>query len=495
VPARLLTTTTSRAGALPRLAARAGIVQRCGGTTCPPGTCDHREAATLARAPASPAAAPPARVPAIVGEVLRSPGAPLEPGTRDTMGAAFGFDFGRVRVHTDARAAASAQAVDAAAYTVGSHVVLRAAGPGATAGDGPASPARSPGWRLLAHELAHVVQQRGLRGEPDHLELGSPGDGHERQADAAAATVAAGGPAPRLAALAARPRVQRQGFGDVRIAEDEAARAAQPPGMGDVHVAEQAPEVTASPGMGDVKLAEALAEEVARVLAGIDYQVREGDTVVTLAKRFGTTTEALQRANRLRTPILRTGQRLKVPAPPGCTVTVPSSLEAQMLAGAIFAEASPKAQSNDEREAIAWAFVNSARHVQQLCNGELKCPGASEARMRNQCEIDRKSLGLTLAESIQRGSVAYAGPRWNLVMTGDVLLPAGNLCLLPPGEVPAITRAIEAAEAVLGGSATQRDYLRFNRAANSPPNPARQEKAGQHEGHTFYRFKPGSECG
>jgi hypothetical protein len=80
-------------------------------------------------------------------------------------------------------------------------------------------------------------------------------------------------------------------------------------------------------------------------------------------------------------------------------------------------------------------------------------------------------------------------------MTGDVLLPAGNLCTLPPGETPAITRAIEAAEAVLGGSATPRDYLRFNRAANSPPNPARQEKAGQHEGHTFYRFKPGSECG
>jgi hypothetical protein len=46
-----------------------------------------------------------------------------------------------------------------------------------------------------------------------------------------------------------------------------------------------------------------------------------------------------------------------------------------------------------------------------------------------------------------------------------------------------------------GGLGMPRDYLRFNRAANSPPNPARQGRAGQHEGHTFYRFKPGSECG
>jgi hypothetical protein len=136
----------------------------------------------------------------------------------------------------------------------------------------------------------------------------------------------------------------------------------------------------------------------------------------------------------------------------------------------------------------------ASRHGRRQARRSPRRGGRAGAR-RDQCNIDRQSLGLTLAESIQRGSVAYNGPHWNLVMTGDVLLPAGNLCTLPPGEVPAITRAIEAAEAVLGGSAAPRDYLRFNRAANSPPNPVRQEKAGQHEGHTFYRFRPGSECG
>ena len=367
----------------------------------------------LTTTPSRAGAAPATRVPAIVGEVLRSPGAPLDAGTREAMGAAFGFDFGRVRVHTDARA--------------------------------------------------------------DHLELGAPGDRHERQADAAAARVASGGPAPRLTSLPSRPRVQRQG----------------PTGQGPTEQGPAPPAV----GMGDVKVAEALLAEVDRILAGVDYQVGAGETIASVAKRFGTTVEALQRANELPTTVLQAGQRLKVPAPAGCTLTVPSSMEAQILAGAIFAEASPKAEANDEREAIAWAFVNSARHVQRLCAGELECPGASEARMRDQCEIDRKSLGSTITESVQRGSVAYNGPRWKLVMTGDVLLPAGNLCLLPQSEVPAITRAIEAAEAVLGGSATERDYLRFNRAANSPPNPKRMEKAGQHEGHTFYRFKPGAECG
>jgi hypothetical protein len=64
----------------------------------------------------------------------------------------FGADFGHVRVHTDDRAAASARAVAARAYTVGSHLVF---------GDGTYSPGTTSGRRLLAHELAHVVQQSG----------------------------------------------------------------------------------------------------------------------------------------------------------------------------------------------------------------------------------------------------------------------------------------------------------------------------------------------
>jgi hypothetical protein len=66
----------------------------------------------------------------------------------------FGYDFGGVRVHVDRRAQESAAAVGALAYTVGRHVVLR---------EGVPSRETAAGKRLLAHELAHVVQQSGRK--------------------------------------------------------------------------------------------------------------------------------------------------------------------------------------------------------------------------------------------------------------------------------------------------------------------------------------------
>lgn len=91
-----------------------------------------------------------AAAPPIVHEVLSSPGEPIETETRAMMEHRFGRDFSQVRIHRDARAGDSARAVDALAYTVGSDIVL---GPGQAPGHDPAS------QRLLAHELAHVVQQ------------------------------------------------------------------------------------------------------------------------------------------------------------------------------------------------------------------------------------------------------------------------------------------------------------------------------------------------
>lgn len=90
--------------------------------------------------------------PPVVNEVLNSPGQPLDPQTRTFMESRFGHDFGRVRVHTDDRAAESARAVDALAYTVGADVVFA---------PGHYAPQTSEGKRLLAHELTHVLQQGG----------------------------------------------------------------------------------------------------------------------------------------------------------------------------------------------------------------------------------------------------------------------------------------------------------------------------------------------
>jgi Domain of unknown function (DUF4157) len=82
--------------------------------------------------------------------VLEGSGQPLDSSTRAFMEPGFGHDFGNVRVHVDARAAASARSVKAVAYTVGHDIVFSG---GAFAPDDPS------GRSLLAHELAHVVQQ------------------------------------------------------------------------------------------------------------------------------------------------------------------------------------------------------------------------------------------------------------------------------------------------------------------------------------------------
>ena len=64
--------------------------------------------------------------PPIVHEVLRSPGQPLDPATRAFMEPRFGYDFSRVRVHSDGAAAKSARDVNAHAYTVGRDIVFGA---------------------------------------------------------------------------------------------------------------------------------------------------------------------------------------------------------------------------------------------------------------------------------------------------------------------------------------------------------------------------------
>jgi Domain of unknown function (DUF4157) len=98
----------------------------------------------------SSSASPNPPAPAAVRDALRAAGQPLDLTTRRFMERRFGHDFSRVRVHTDACAAASAQAVGALAYTVGQNVVF---------GARQYAPHTFAGRRLLAHELAHVLQQ------------------------------------------------------------------------------------------------------------------------------------------------------------------------------------------------------------------------------------------------------------------------------------------------------------------------------------------------
>ena len=108
--------------------------------------------------------------PALVRDVLRSSGRPLDAATRSFAERRFDHDFSHVRVHDDTRAAQSALAVEASAYTVGKDIVF-------------GSGARND-RRILLHELTHVVQQSGTTADPSQLTLGPTDDIHEREADA-----------------------------------------------------------------------------------------------------------------------------------------------------------------------------------------------------------------------------------------------------------------------------------------------------------------------
>ena len=81
---------------------------------------------------------------------MRGGGRPLSPSLRAYFEPRFGHDFSRVRVHTEGRSNETARAIHARAYTIGQDVVF---------GSGEYLPFATEGKRLIAHELAHVVQQ------------------------------------------------------------------------------------------------------------------------------------------------------------------------------------------------------------------------------------------------------------------------------------------------------------------------------------------------
>lgn len=136
----------------------------------------------------------PASVPRSVSQTLAGWGAPLETGTRSFMESRFGRDFGGVRIHTGPIASDSAKAVNARAYTVGQHIAFD---------DGEYRPYTPEGQLLLAHELAHTIQQLGGLAGAGGLTMDSgTHDPMEQEADRAAAAAMLGG----------RPRV-RPGVG------------------------------------------------------------------------------------------------------------------------------------------------------------------------------------------------------------------------------------------------------------------------------------------
>jgi hypothetical protein len=169
--------------------------------------------ASPAIARAAAASLPARSLQPVVADALLGPARPLDAATRAFMEPRFGQDFSQVRVRTDAPAAASARAMHARAYTSGRDLVF---------GDGQYAPHSTQGRRLIAHELTHVVQQHGA---PRH---GAPtvnrtGDRFEREADAAAQRITAGGSA-HVEPASGVPGIQRDG-----PATDEQKKPAEDP--------------------------------------------------------------------------------------------------------------------------------------------------------------------------------------------------------------------------------------------------------------------------
>lgn len=143
--------------------------------------------------------------PASVDRVLASPGRQLDPSLRQKMGQRFGHDFSRVRVHTGAAAERSARDVQANAYTVGRNIVF---------GAGQFAPGTHAGQRLIAHELAHVVQQSGS-------EESRAGQDDEKRGQSSFSQLARRGATARL----------KPGAYSIRLLADDGERLIGPPAL------------------------------------------------------------------------------------------------------------------------------------------------------------------------------------------------------------------------------------------------------------------------
>ena len=159
----------------------------------------------------------------VLDVVGKGGGQALPADVRTDMEGRLGADFSSVRVHTDGRAAASAAAVQARAYTVGEEVVFGSGGLDASSADG---------RRTLAHELTHVVQQRSgpVDGTPtgDGISVSDPSDRYERQAEQVATNAMQASSTPAPPASSAPTGVQREelvlqaeGMGDEEHADEE----------------------------------------------------------------------------------------------------------------------------------------------------------------------------------------------------------------------------------------------------------------------------------
>jgi hypothetical protein len=145
-------------------------------------------------------------------------GSPLEPGARSFLEERMGGDFSDVRVHTGGKADESARSINAQAYTVGTDVVFRS---------GAYQPDTPGGRHVLAHELAHVMQQKAgpVAGTPapGGISISHPSDAFEQAAERSASQAMVGGPTPATPAAGGEAVTAQRATGDEPDKEDDEA--------------------------------------------------------------------------------------------------------------------------------------------------------------------------------------------------------------------------------------------------------------------------------
>lgn len=203
-------------------------------------------------------------------------GVPLDPGVRSDMEARFGADFSGVRVHDDARANSLAADADAKAFTVGSDVVFSA---------GRFDTATSEGRHLLAHELAHVVQQsRSALPNAQPVHAASLESAAESAADAAlagSAPVAVAGASTVGVACSPEDERVRPGAG-VRVIEDHAA--------GKVRVVRVDAKGAIVAGLAELTPPVGNKPDRDQVAVNLDAQKKEGQESITVPESWQSAT-------------------------------------------------------------------------------------------------------------------------------------------------------------------------------------------------------------
>ena len=204
---------------------RSAMLQRacaCGAVPGTGGKCDDcnkkDKQAVVQRA--SNGGPQPSGIPPVVNQALGSAGRPMDRSTQDFMGSRFGHDFSQVRIHDDSLAADSARAVNAKAYTVGQDVFF---------GSGQYLPGTQSGNSLLAHELAHTMQQSGVQHSKENVAFthDSQYDHLEREADSAAHS-ALNGSAVRISPVTSPIISRKKGDADENKEEITKAKPTKP---------------------------------------------------------------------------------------------------------------------------------------------------------------------------------------------------------------------------------------------------------------------------